>query len=117
MFEPPYPDPQPQKSTLLKRFVRGWHSWIHMIYEKSYTMKLGHVRLPRLDAYFANDLSLVNQIMTDVEGSYPKSDIFHKILSPLLGQSIFTTNGEVWQRQRRMMEGVFEVTKMRRVFP
>ena len=40
-FTPPYPVPHKNKSGFLKRFVRGWHSWLTVFFEKSYTMKLG----------------------------------------------------------------------------
>lgn len=117
IFTPPYPRPLKKKSSGLFRLAKGWYSWIHMLFEKSYRMKLGDVSMPHFRSYIANEPALVKRIMRDEADRFPKHWLMHKILSPLLGESIFTTNGEVWKRQRRMMDVVFEVTKLQRVFP
>ena len=41
LFTPPYPVPHKSKASLFKRFLTGWNSWIHTLFEKSYGMKLG----------------------------------------------------------------------------
>ncbi|HEG3860346.1 TPA: cytochrome P450, partial [Campylobacter jejuni] len=40
----------------------------------------------------------------------------HELLSPLLGESIFTTNGEVWKKQRELLRPSFEMTRINKVF-
>ena len=40
LFTPPFPQPTRNKRTMLRRFFIGWHSWIHVLFEKSYTMKI-----------------------------------------------------------------------------
>ena len=37
-------------------------------------------------------------------------------LRPLLGDSIFTTNGDTWRRQRELMDPSFEGARVQRVF-
>jgi cytochrome P450 len=39
------------------------------------------------------------------------------MLEPLLGNSIFTTNGDVWARQRRLVDAGFGQARLRIVFP
>ena len=63
LFTPPYPRPPKSKRGLVKRFLRGWHSWIHVLFDKSYTMKMGEIRLPGRTMYIANELGLVDQIL------------------------------------------------------
>jgi cytochrome P450 len=41
----------------------------------------------------------------------------HEALKPLLGESIFTTNGAQWQRQRDMMNPAFEQARLQVAFP
>jgi hypothetical protein len=96
-FIPPYPVPHKSKIDLIKRFLSGLNSWIHTVAEKSYTMKLGSVKLPKLTLFIANEEKLVNEIMLDKTGKYPKHHIQHEMLCPLLGESVFSTNGEQWK--------------------
>lgn len=116
-FVPPYPCPHKSKSSFLLRFVRGWRSWLDVLFERSYRMKMGHYRQPGLDVYMVNEPSLVRRILAEEPRKYPKHRLMHRMLEPLLGSSIFTTNGEVWERQRRLMDQAFEQARLRRVFP
>ena len=47
LFTPPYPVPHKSKASLFKRFLTGWNSWIHTLFDRSYTMQMGEIRLPR----------------------------------------------------------------------
>lgn len=116
-FKPPYPEPNSSKVSLFKRFAKGWNSWIHVLFEKSYKMKLGHVKLPKADLFMPCEPSLVRKVMRDEYKEYPKHHLLGKMLKPLLGESIFTTNGEVWERQRKMMNPAFAHTHLKKVFP
>lgn len=116
-FTPPFPCPHKSKSTFFLRFLRGWRSWLDVLFERSYRMKLGHYRQPGLDVYMVNEPSLVRRILVEKPREYPKHKLMHQMLEPLLGNSIFTTNGEVWERQRRLMDQAFEQARLRLVFP
>lgn len=48
--------------------------------------------------------------------NFLKSAFLHELLSPLLGESIFTTNGEVWKKQRELLRPSFEMTRINKVF-
>lgn len=117
LFTPPYPIPHKSKSSLFKRFLTGWDSWIHTLFEKSYTMKLGDIRLPKLDFFIANDPPIVDEVMEDREGIYPKHSFLKTLLDPLIGNSVFSANGEDWRHQREMVNPSFAHTQLRRVFP
>ncbi|MEL6793703.1 MAG: cytochrome P450, partial [Pseudomonadota bacterium] len=43
--------------------------------------------------------------------------VIRRTLYDLLGDSVFVTNGEVWKRQRRMIDPAFEGGRLRDVFP
>lgn len=115
-FTPPYPKPHKSKSTLFKRIIRAWDSWIHVVYEKSYTLKLGEVNMPAIDMYVAGEPSLVERILGKDADQFPKHEELAKLLRPLMGNSIFTTNGEVWAAQRSMLKKAFGHTHLRRTF-
>lgn len=115
-FTPPYPDPHREKSSLLKRFVRGWNSWIHVTAEKSFTMKLGEIHTPGHVTYIANELPLVRRILDDADGSFPKARLMQELLDPLIGNSVFSANGQDWANQRAMVNPAFGHTALRTVF-
>ena len=78
---------------------------------------MGEVRLPGLDLYMVNDPKLVRQVLDDNAGNFPKSPLLHQVLLPLLGESIFTTNGCQWQKQRAMMNPAFAQARLDVAFP
>ena len=113
---PPYPVPHKSRASLFKRFLTGWTSWIHTLFERSYTMKMGEIHLPRLDFYIANELSIVDRVMTDADREFPKHRFLSDLVEPLIGQSVFNTNGKVWDDQRRMINPAFAHTNLKRVY-
>ena len=117
MFTPPYPVPQRSKAKAFKRFLTSWNSWIHVLFEKSYTMKMGEVRLPKLDFFIANDLSIVDEVMDDRQRTYPKHEFLQELLEPLIGNSVFSANGADWDHQRTMVNPAFAHTGLRGSFP
>ena len=115
-FTPPYPRPLASKAGLLRRFWRGWHSWVHTLFAQSYRMKMGQVRLPRLTLHVVNAPELVEEIMADPGGAFPKHPLLADMLEPLLGASLFTANGPHWAAQRRMMGPAFAQAHLDRSF-
>ena len=116
-FIPPYPKPHKTKSSFFLRFFRGWHSWLHVLFEKSYSMRMGEIRQPGGSVFMVNEPKWVKHILVDEACSFPKHDLMHQLLEPLLGVSIFTTNGEVWERQRRLVDQAFAQARLQLVFP
>ncbi len=116
LFTPPYPRPPKSKRGLVKRFLRGWHSWIHVLFDKSYTMKMGEIRLPGRTMYIANELSLVDQILRGGT-AYPKHSELVRNLDPLIGNSVFSANGKDWESQRAMVNPAFAHTALGRSMP
>lgn len=114
-FTPPYPKPHRSKLSRLARFHVGWGSWIHTLYEKSYRMKMGEVRLPGVDFFIPNEVGLVERIM-DEPANFPKHRMLHEVLEPLIGDSVFSINGEAWQHARAMVNPAFAHTHLRRAF-
>lgn len=114
-FQPPYPKPHVRKSSFVLRFLRGWNSWIDVLFERSYSMKMGKISQPGMDIFMVNDADWVRRILGDTH-EYPKHALMQRALEPLLGSSIFTTNGEVWERQRRLVEPAFAQARLKMVF-
>lgn len=116
-FCPAYPEPRKSRASTWLMFFSARHSWIDALYARSYAMHMGEVHLPGLDMYMVNDPALVRRVMQDESEHFPKSPLLGNALRPLLGDSIFTTNGAQWQRQRRMMNPAFEQARLQVAFP
>ena len=116
-FCPAYPQPKKSKASRLLMFFSARRSWLDGLYERSYRMQMGEVHLPGLDLYMVNEPALVKQVLTERASDFPKSGLLGDALRPLLGDSIFTTNGEQWERQRAMMEPAFAQARISVAFP
>jgi len=116
-FCPAYPKPRKSKMSRFLMFFSARRSWLDSLYERSYSMKMGEVHLPGLDLYMVNEPASVKRVLVDQSVDFPKSDLLRVALKPLLGDSIFTTNGEQWKRQRAMMEPAFAQARINVAFP
>ena len=112
---PVYPPPLKKKSSLFGIFFKWRHSWLHVLYERSYRMKMGHWKLPGHEVFMPNQPALVREVLVENVAQFPKHRMMGEVLEPLLGESIFTTNGRQWQKQRQMLEPSFELVRMQHV--
>ncbi len=74
-------------------------------------------RTPFFRSYLCNDPVLIRRVLNDRPADFPKSQRITEGLAPLLGRSVFVTNGEEWLRQRRIIDPAFEGGRMRAAFP
>jgi cytochrome P450 len=116
-FCPAYPRPRDKRASLWALFRSARHSWMDALYERSYHMQMGEVHLPGVDLYMVNDPVEVKRVLADQAEQFPKSALLADALRPLLGDSIFTTNGSTWRRQRDMMNPAFAQARLEASFP
>lgn len=116
-YRPISKKPPKNKTSFILRFFRGSHSWLDVLFEKSYRMKMGQIKQPGLDVFMVNDPNLIKRILIDEPKKYPKHRLMYKVLEPLIGNSIFTTNGRVWEKQRRLVDAGFGQARLKLVFP
>ncbi|WP_085317971.1 cytochrome P450 [Derxia lacustris] len=115
-FCPVHPKPLKSKASALWMYLFKRRSWMDGLFERSYTMKMGEIHFPGLDLYMVNEPKLWKQVLIDEAADFPKHELLGHALEPLLGESIFTTNGAQWRRQRDMMEKSFEAARIKHVF-
>lgn len=116
-FCPVYPKPKKNRASFFTLFFGKRRSWLDGLFERSYHMKMGEIHLPKLDLYMINEPSLVRRVLVEEADNFPKHAVMGEALKPLLGESIFTTNGQQWKRQRDMMGKSFEQMRLKMVFP
>ncbi len=114
---PPKPPSRPERVSLW-RYLRLFRRDILSAQpEKLYRAWMAEFRTPFFRSYLANDPKLVKLVLNERPDDFPKSDRIGAGLRPLLGESVFVTNGETWKRQRRIIDPAFEGGRLRDTFP
>ncbi|MES2432930.1 MAG: cytochrome P450 [Pseudomonadota bacterium] len=114
---PPKPDPRADKVSLLQ-YLRLFRADILSAQPaRLYRAWMAEFRTPFFRSYMCNDPALVARVLVERPDDFPKSNRIREGLNPLLGNSVFVTNGEVWKRQRRIIDPAFEGGRLRDTFP
>jgi cytochrome P450 len=82
-----------------------------------YRAWMAEFRSPLIHSFVCNDPALIQLILQDRPDDFPKSDRLREGLAPLLGNSVFVTNGAEWAHQRRIIDPAFEGGRLRELFP
>lgn len=113
----PKPEPRPDRVSLW-RYLRLFREDILSAQPaRLYRAWMAEFRTPFFRSYMCNDPSLVRRVLQERPDDFPKSDRIREGLAPLLGQSVFVTNGEMWKRQRRIIDPAFEGGRLKDTFP
>ncbi|EBA11863.1 cytochrome P450 [Roseobacter sp. CCS2] len=84
---------------------------------KLYRAWMAEFRTPFFRSYLVNDPALIKKVLTQNPDAFPKSDRIGAGLRPLLGNSVFLTNGEDWKRQRRIIDPAFAGGRLHDTYP
>ena len=82
----------------------------------AYQTMIKEVGWTRRKIILVNDPEIVQHIMTAEVADYPKSDLMAGALAPLVRDSVFVSNGEVWERQRRVISPAFSHMRLGNAF-
>ncbi len=82
-----------------------------------YRAWMAEFRTPFFRSYLCNDPALVARVLNERPDDFPKSARIAEGLRPLLGNSVFVTNGAVWKRQRRIIDPAFDGGRLRDAYP
>ncbi|MGK8235766.1 cytochrome P450 [Roseovarius sp. MS2] len=113
---PPKPPARPDHVSLW-RYLRLFRADILSAQPaRLYRAWMAEFRTPFFRSYLCNDTGLVDLVLKQRPDDFPKSARVSEGLRPLLGQSVFVTNGETWKRQRRIIDPAFEGGRLRDTF-
>ena len=85
--------------------------------ERLYRAKMADFRTPFFRSCLINEPALWRLVLNERPRDFPKSNRIRAGLEPLLGRSVFVTNGAEWERQRRIIDPAFEGGRLRDTFP
>ncbi len=114
---PPKPTPRPDKVSLMGYLRLFRRDILSAQPARLYRAWMAAFRTPFFRSYLCNDPVLIRRVLQDRPADFPKSQRITEGLAPLLGRSVFVTNGEEWLRQRRIIDPAFEGGRMRAAFP
>lgn len=114
---PPKPPARPDKVSLF-RYLRLFRQDLLSAQPKRlYRAWMAEFRTPFFRSFLVNQPDLVETVLKTRPDDFPKSGRISEGLRPLLGNSVFLTNGETWKRQRRIIDPSFEGGRLRDTFP
>lgn len=114
---PPKPAARPDKVSLW-RYARLFRRDILSAQPaRLYRAWMAEFRTPFFRSFLLNQPPLVQTVLKDRPDDFPKSARIREGLRPLLGNSVFLTNGETWKRQRRIIDPAFEGGRLRDTYP
>ncbi|MGC9420614.1 MAG: cytochrome P450, partial [Rhodovulum sp.] len=117
MTLPPKPVPRPDRVSLVGYLRRFRADILSAQPARLYRAKMAEFRTPFFRSYLVNQPDLVRCVLQERPCDFPKSDRVRAGLAPLLGRSVFVTNGVIWERQRRLIDPAFEGGRLRETFP
>ncbi|AML52554.1 cytochrome P450 [Falsihalocynthiibacter arcticus] len=113
---PPKPTARAEKISLFK-YARAFRRDILSAQPaKLYRAWMAEFKTPFFRSFLINDPKLIAEVLRHNPDEFPKSDRIREGLKPILGNSVFLTNGEVWKRQRRIIDPAFEGGRLRDTF-
>ncbi|MDG1354427.1 MAG: cytochrome P450 [Sulfitobacter sp.] len=117
MILPPKPSSRPDKVSLLRYAKLFRVDLLSAQPARLYRAWMAEFRTPFFRSYLINQPELVSRVLKERPDDFPKSTRVNEGLRPLLGNSVFVTNGETWKRQRRIIDPAFEGGRLRVTFP
>lgn len=82
-----------------------------------YRARMAEFRTPFFRSFLINEPDLIDLVLKRRPDDFPKSGRITEGLAPLLGRSVFVTNGAEWRHQRRIIDPAFEGGRIREIFP
>lgn len=117
MTQPPKPKSRADKVSLWQYMRLFRRDILSAQPERLYRAWMAEFRTAFFRSYMVNDPDIIKTVLKDRPGAFPKSDRVGSGLRPLLGNSVFLTNGATWERQRRIIDPAFEGGRLRETHP
>ena len=114
---PPKPAPRPDKVSLWRYMKLFRQDILSAQPARLYRAWMAAFKTPFFRSFMVNDPKLINIVLKERPDDFPKSDRVGAGLRPLLGQSVFLTNGDLWKRQRRIIDPAFEGGRLKEAYP
>ncbi|WP_293576652.1 cytochrome P450 [Phaeobacter sp.] len=116
-FEPPKPRSRADRVSLWQYLRLFRADLLSAQPSRLYRAWMAEFRTPFFRSFLVNQPELVARVLKQEPEDFPKSDRITEGLRPLLGNSVFVTNGAMWKRQRRIIDPAFEGGRLKDTYP
>jgi cytochrome P450 len=113
----PKPKPRADRVSLWQYFRLFRRDILSAQPARLYRAWMAEFRTPFFRSYLCNDPDLVDLVLARRPQDFPKSDRVREGLAPLLGRSVFVTNGAEWAAQRRIIDPAFAKGRLHESYP
>ncbi|MDB6178847.1 cytochrome P450 [Paracoccus sp. Z330] len=113
---PPKPPSAEGRSSVIRLARAFRRDLLSALPARLYRAWMAEYRSPLIHSFVCNDPALVRLILRERPDDFPKSNRLKEGLAPLLGNSVFVTNGAEWAHQRRIIDPAFEGGRLRESF-
>ncbi len=114
---PPKPKPRAARASFFRHAQLFRKDIFQSQPARLYRAWMAEFKLPFYKSYTINQPELLSIVLRKRPDDFPKSEIVTAALFSLLGKSVFVTNGELWKKQRRIIDPAFEGGRIKEVFP
>ncbi len=114
---PPKPPSRPREVSFLQYIKLFRQDILSAQPARLYRAWMAEFRTPFFRSYMINQPELLDLVLKERPDDFPKSGRVSEGLRPLLGHSVFLTNGDVWKKQRRIIDPAFEGGRLKEAFP
>ncbi|MEM8784377.1 MAG: cytochrome P450, partial [Pseudomonadota bacterium] len=89
---------------------------LNLLPDYAYRAPLAWLGYSRRSILIVNDPPEVARVLANADGLFPKSDLMVGALEPLVGESMFVSEGKTWSRQRKMIDPAFSHMRLTAAF-
>ncbi len=110
------PDSRPPGISILARWRRFRRDIFASQPERLYRAQMAELRAPRYRSFTVVQPEVARHVLAEAD-AFPKSRVLARTLAPLLGRSVFVTNGPEWARGRAIIDPAFSGGRVRQMLP
>lgn len=114
---PPKPPSRPDNINIISRLRLFRQDMFRSQPNRLYRAWMAQQGAPGFQSVLVNDPALVEEVLTGAPQDFPKAHFLRTILAPLLGRSVFVTNGAEWAAQRAALAPAFAEARLTRAIP
>lgn len=118
LFIPPFPPRPAQPLNPVRAMLRARKNLLSIWHEGAFEKYMMTTALPARRIVVVNALDAIRQIFIENPEVYePKSPQMRQALTPLLGDGLFVSDGEVWRRRREWVTPALESAQLPQYAP
>jgi cytochrome P450 len=87
---------------------RAKRNQLDLLGPELFAKELSRTRLLFLKSFLVNKPEYIEQVLLTNQRNYVKSQFVQRLLAPVLGQGLLTSEGALWRRQRRIAAPAFQ---------